>query len=140
MRRVVADSNVIFSALISGKHKYLEIFDVLDVYVPDFIFVELANYEFRIRQRAELEGALKAFTQELFSFITVIPNLAIESQSFMQAHSLCRDVDPEDIPFVALSLDLGVPLWTNDKPLSEGLRARGYQQLISSREIFDVLA
>lgn len=110
MKRVVADSNVVFAALISGKTQYLEIFETLEVYVPDFIFVELANYEPRIRRKADWQGTLKAFTQELFSSITVIPNLAIESGSFMKAHSLCRDVDPEDIPFVALSLDLGVPL------------------------------
>lgn len=137
--RVVADANVVFSALISGKSIYLEIFESAEVYVPDFIFTEIARYELRIRQRVHLQEHLKSFTQELFSYITVIPNLAIESGSFMRAHSLCRDIDPEDIPFVALSIELAVPLWTNDKKLIDGLQAKGYRNLISSSEIFDIL-
>lgn len=137
--RVVADSNVIFSALISSKSTYLEIFESVEVFVPDFIFVEIAKYESRIRQRAKLEGHLKFFTQALFRHITVIPNLAIDSGSFLRAYSLCRDIDPEDTPSVALSIDLSVPLWTNDKQLSNGLRAQGYTNLIDSSEIFESL-
>ena len=137
--RIVADSNVIFSALISGKAIYLDIFESAEIYVPDFIFIEMARYESRIRQRANVRKALKAFTQELFSYVTVIPNLAIDSGSFLRAHDLCRDIDPEDIPFVALSIDLNMPLWTNDKKLSNGLSPKGYKNLISSSEIFDLL-
>lgn len=136
---MVVDSNVVFSALISGKSTYLDIFESSEIFVPDFIFIEIAKYESRIRQQASLQEYLKSFTQELFSYITVIPNLAIASGSFMRAYSLCREIDPEDTPFVALSIDLSVPLWTNDKRLSDGLRAQGYTELISSSEIFDLL-
>ncbi len=137
--KVVADANVLFSALISGKAIYLEIFEMSDVYVPDFIFIEIARYEARIKQRASLDEYLKLFTQKLFTYITVIPNIAIESGSFMRAHSLCGDIDPADIPFVALSIDLGVSLWTNDKKLSDGLRAKGYTDLVTSSEMFELL-
>ncbi len=137
--KVVADTNVLFSALISGKNIYLEIFEAADVYVPDFVFIEMARYESRIRQRANMQESLKGFTQELFSYISVIPNLAIESGSFMEAHRLCRDIDPEDIPFVALNIDLKVPLWTNDKKLSDGLKAEGFTNLMNSLKIFDLL-
>lgn len=33
--RIVVDSNIIFSALISGKEVYLDIFKKNDVYIPD---------------------------------------------------------------------------------------------------------
>lgn len=137
--RFVVDSNVLFSALMSGKNIYLEVFEAAEVYVPDFIFLEMAKYELRIRQRTNLQGSLKTFTRELFSRITVIPNLAIDFGSFMRAHHLCQDIDPEDIPFVALSIDLALPLWTNDKKLSDGLQAKGYTHLINSAEIFELL-
>lgn len=128
------------SALISGKNAYLEVFESAEVYVPDFIFVEIARYELRIRQQVHIREYLKTFTQELFSHVTVIPNLAIESGSFMRAHELCRDIDSQDIPYVALSIELGVPLWTNDRKLSDGLNAKGYTNLASSSEIFELLA
>lgn len=137
--KVVADANVIFSAIISGRSIYLDIFESAEIYAPDFVFVEIAKYELQIRQQVHVKEHLKSFTQELFSHVTVIPNLAIESGSFMQAHDLCRDIDPADIPFVALSIELSVPLWTNDKKLSNGLKRKGYTNLISSPEIFEIL-
>lgn len=137
--KVVADANIIFSALISGKNIYLEVFESAEVYVPDFVFIEIARYESRIKQRVHIREYLKSFTQELFSHVTVIPNLAIESGSFMQAHELCKDIDLQDIPFVALSIELSVPLWTNDKKLSDGLSAKGYTNLVSTSVIFELL-
>ena len=136
--KLVVDSNIVFSALISARSIYLEIFEATDVYVPDFIFVEMARYETRIRQQTELEDALKLFTQDLFANITVILNIAIASGSFMKAHSLCANIDPEDIPFVALSIDLDMPLWRNDKKLREGLRAKGYTSVVGSSDVFDL--
>ena len=45
---IVLDSNILFSALISGKEVYIEILRSLDIYVPDFIFNELSKYQERI--------------------------------------------------------------------------------------------
>ena len=40
---VVLDSNILFSALISGKEAYLEILRAVNAYAPDFIFQENAK-------------------------------------------------------------------------------------------------
>lgn len=138
--KVVVDSNIIFSALISCKTTYLEIFELAEVYVPDYLLIEVSKYEARINRQNKLASALKVFTQALFSQITVIPNLAIDSRSFLKAHSLCKDIDLKDIPFVALSIDLSVPLWTDDKALSNGLKAKGYSNVVSSTEIFNLVS
>jgi len=42
--KIVADSNILFSALISGKELWIDIFRSSEVCVPDFIFTELSNY------------------------------------------------------------------------------------------------
>lgn len=46
--KVVLDSNVLFSALISGKELYIDVFKALQVYVPDFIFGEISKYQEKI--------------------------------------------------------------------------------------------
>lgn len=114
---VVLDSNILFSALISGKEAYLEILRAVNAYAPDFIFQEIAKYEERIISKTKSKTAFKLFVRELFSEITVIPKLAIAAASFEQAFLLCHDVDPKDTPYLALSIDLDFPLWTNDKKL-----------------------
>lgn len=46
--KIVLDSNILFAALISGKEVYLDIFKALQIYVPDFVFIEICKYEIRL--------------------------------------------------------------------------------------------
>ena len=137
--RLVADSNILFSALISGKPVYLDIFRSTQIFVPDFMFLEIEKYEERIIRKTRLGQSFRQFTRELFGEVTVIPKLAIAPESFAMAYALCHDIDEKDTPFLALSIDLEIPLWTNDKPLFDGLRSKGYGRLIGNDEIFALL-
>lgn len=73
----------------------------------------------------------------VFERITVVPNLIISTQSYYQAFILCRDIDPKDTDYVALSLQLGITLLTRDKPLSDGLRIKGFTNIIILDELFN---
>lgn len=134
---IVLDTNIIFSALISGKEIYIDILRSLDVYVPDFIFRELYKYQERIIKRTKLSDEFMFFTRQLFSEITVIPRLAISQQSYEKALLLCDDIDQKDTAFLALSIEYNIPLWTNDKNLLQGLDAKGYEKIITTEEIFE---
>jgi predicted nucleic acid-binding protein len=136
---IVADSNILFSALISGKSVYLDIFRIAKVYVPDFIFLEIEKYEKRIIKKTKLKNTFRNFVRDLFTEVTVIPKLAISSESFARAYDLCRDIDEKDTPFLALSIELDISLWTNDKILLDGLRDKGYSNIIGNDEIFKLL-
>ena len=136
---VVVDTNILFSALISGKAAYLDIFRAAKIYSPDFIFLEIAKYEERIIKRTRAKESFQSFAKNLFSQMTVIPKLAISSNSFSQAYEFCQDIDEKDTPFLALSIELTVPLWTNDKVLINGLREKKYSNIVSNDEMFDLL-
>jgi len=41
---------------------------------------------------------------------------------------LCRDIDINDAPFVALALELEAVLWTGDKTLKNGLKDKGFDR------------
>ncbi|MFQ5866246.1 MAG: PIN domain-containing protein [bacterium] len=45
-------------------------------------------------------------------------------------------MDPKDTAYLALSLELDIPLWTNDKKLIQGLTKKGYTKIITTEEIF----
>ena len=74
------------------------------------------------------------FTQLLFEELTVIPKFAISSMNWQKAYEICKDVDEKDTPFVALSLELDVPLWTNDKKLGEGVKKKGFDRFVTVDE------
>ena len=136
--KLVVDSNVLFAALISGRKVYLDVFSSLEIYTPDFIFIEIEKYQERIIKKTKLADEINVFTRKLFSEIIVIPKLGISDSSFQQAFSLCTDIDPKDTPFVALSIELKLPLWTKDQKLIDGLQAQGFHDIVTTEEIFEV--
>ena len=79
---------------------------------------------------------LKAYTLALFDKITVVPNLLISLPNYRIAHELCKDIDPKDMTYVALSIELQYTLLTRDKPLADGLRAKGFTDVITLDELF----
>lgn len=136
--RVVVDSNIIFSALISGKEVYLDIFKQNDVYIPDIVFSELNKYEVRLIQKTKLrQTEFKNFIRMLFEEVIVIPKFAISGENWQKAYKICNDIDEKDTPFVALSLELQIPLWTNDKKLLSGVREKGFDNIVTSEQLFD---
>lgn len=76
----------------------------------------------------------------LFKEITVIPKFAISKENWHEAYGLCADIDEKDTPFVALSLELTVPLWTNDKKLIKGLKKKGFDNLLTTEELMTDLS
>lgn len=74
-----------------------------------------------IRRTSNCEGSLRfqylvfSFCKRLFSEITVIPRFAISKENYKKALSICDEIDPKDTAYLALSIELNLPLWTNDK-------------------------
>lgn len=134
--KVVLDSNILFSSLISGKDLYIDIFKSLEIYVPDFVFAEISKYEETIIKKTKKGDDFRFFVRELFSEIIVIPKFAISKENYREALSLCHDVDVKDTAYLALSLELDIPLWTNDKKLIPGLTKKGFEKIITTEEIF----
>lgn len=134
--KIVLDANILFSSLISGNQLYVDIFKALEIYMPDFTFIEISKYENKIIKKTKAKDDFTFFVRELFAEITVIPKLAISKANYEKAVSLCSDIDPKDSAYLALSIEFDIPLWTNDKKLIQGLAEKGYTKTITTEEIF----
>ena len=134
--KIVIDSNIIFSALISGKEMYIDIFKTNDVFIPDVVFTELNKYEARLIKKTKLKkNEFGTFVKMLFEEITVIPKFAISPENWRKAYDICNTIDEKDTPFVALSLELEIPLCTNDKKLYEKLKEKGFGNFVTVEEL-----
>lgn len=134
--KIVVDSNIIFSALISGKEFYLDVFRTNNVYLPDIVFSELSRYESYLIAKTRLDqNDFKVFVQMLFEEVTVVPKFAISVENWKNAYRICEDIDEKDTPFVALSLELKIPLWTNDKKLIDGLKKKRFENILTTEEL-----
>ena len=124
------------SIYLKRNNSIIDIFRVLEIYVPDFIFVELSKYQEKIIKKTKMKEEFTSFVRDLFSELNVIPKLAITQQSYEKALQLCSDIDPKDTAYLALSIELDIPLWFNDKKLIEGLMNKGYKKIITTEKIW----
>ena len=72
----------------------------------------------------------------MFKRITVLPNYVISLRNHLVAFELCKDIDRKDMVYIALALEFDYTLLTRDKPLVDGLRSKGFTNIIMLDELF----
>ncbi|MCF8371978.1 MAG: hypothetical protein K9H64_10170 [Bacteroidales bacterium] len=125
----VVDTNQIFSALIPKASKIRDLlFDNgYKFYSPNFLISEIYKHKAKLLKNSKLtDDEFYLYFNGIIERIRFIPVDFIGVESRQKAYDLCKDVDLKDTPFVALAIELGIPLWTGDKKLKEGLKSKGF--------------
>jgi len=134
--KIVIDTNIIFSSLLSSNEKYLKLFNNYSFYAPNYLIYEIFKYKSKISKFSNLQ--LREI-DEFFSFIVKRINFKNEIDlsvlSLKQAYELCYDIDKNDIAFVALTIELNGVLLTGDKKLYNGLKNKGFDKLIKMEDL-----
>jgi predicted nucleic acid-binding protein len=129
MMRCVIDTNVIFSALhkSNAEREHLLFHPDYEYFSCELLWLEIERYEKKLRQhsRRTVED-FDAIHAQLRTTIRIVEDHTISLASIMAAYRLCYAIDLDDAPFVALALDLEIPLWTGDETLRRSLTKRGF--------------
>lgn len=75
----------------------------------------------------------------VLSNINIVPENKISEQSWQEAFDLIKEIDEDDTPFIALSIELGAKLWTGDKVLSKGLNTKGINLTVSITDLKKIM-
>ena len=137
--KLILDSNILFSCLMSGNKFYIDLLSQNQCFSPDFIFEEIKKYENRILRKTRLNINFKEYCKEVFIHLVVIPKLAIDDENWIKAIDLCQDVDEKDTAYVAFSLELDIPLLTRDNKLYRGLRKKQFENVILLEKFLEYL-
>lgn len=141
---VTVDANILFSALISSNSRLAKI--LTDPYLViqrvscHYAMVELFKHQPKIVQFAK-----KPLETVIDDLTTLINNLQwynetlIQPQHWQEAAQLTAGVDSADISYVALTLETGGWLWTGDKKLTAHLRSMGFDRVLSTEELAQML-
>jgi predicted nucleic acid-binding protein len=133
---IVVDTSILFSLLLreeSAQRKGFLTDNAIAFHCPRFVFVELFKHKERIAQATELSpDDLLECLYELLARIHFVEEGGIPIGTWMEARRLCRDVDPKDTPFVALTLHSDGRLWTGDTQLKAGLRSKGFDRFFET--------
>ncbi len=127
----IIDANVLISMLISGKSAYKQVLKTYRFIMPDYALFEVNTYKNIIREKRKMkENELKEWTYFVFSNVIILPEYVLSQESWDKAQTLLQDIDLKDTHYVALSMELDLPLLTRDKPIYKGLRKQGYRKMM----------
>jgi len=145
---LVLDSNILFTIIIAGKRS--KAYHVIEKYELDLFMPEEALLEFHRHVEKLRRHAIKDFETKVmlaFMLVHVVPRELYEDK-LRDAYTIAERFDPKDTPFIALSLKLNVPIWTEDKDVIKyGIQTRRYialdtiaiEKILSGKSLENVL-
>jgi predicted nucleic acid-binding protein len=132
--RVVVDTNILFSALLRQESRFADALFRAEYqfFVCESVLVELFKHKEKILRASRLtDSDLLRLYHVLLRGLTLYKEDVISAENWKLAGDLCRGIDEDDTPHVALALELGAMLWTGDAKLREGLQSRGFSRFFS---------
>ncbi|TDB68029.1 PIN domain-containing protein [Arundinibacter roseus] len=131
MTDFVIDANILMSILISGKASYKPLLTYYNFILPDFVLVEVEKYKHILRTKHRMQDdEFLQWTYFVFSQITILPQYALNEESLKKSKKLLDKIDLKDTTYVALAMQLDLPLLTRGNPLYEGLRKQGFRKVM----------
>lgn len=140
---VIIDSNIVFSAILNSQSKIGQII-INSSNIFRFYTVSLLKDE--IERHKDKLLSISGFTdeqyqnsyQKIIRRINFIDDILIPDDVIEDAIDLVADIDENDILFVALTNHLHAKLWTGDKKLISGLKAKGYSNTLITNDMYDI--
>ena len=138
---IVIDANIVWSTAYRASSQVGQLVMASDqeevsFYAPSYLKSELDRHLPKI---VELSGQTQlevtTVLQAAYRKLKFISDAQIPFAYFQAALPLVRDIDIDDIVFVALNDYLSGYLWTGDRQLYNGLKAKGYQKVVNLDEL-----
>lgn len=108
----------------------------IQLYAPLYLKSEIEKYMPKLVQISKLEVTeVSRILVLLYTKINFINDKDIPFQYYKTAVFYVKDVDMNDLPFVALNEFIDGTLLTGDFKLHTGLVAKGYQKVVTFRQI-----
>ena len=137
MRKIVVDTNILFSSLRAKNSRLRQVLERVDCrfYTPNFLMIEVFRHKERILQKSKAtEDEVYEILYQTLHKITFVNEETISLGNFIEAYKLCSNVDENDTPFVALTIELEGELWTRDDTLKCGLIKKEFNAFFNENE------
>ena len=115
--RLIVDTNILISSLIKDSiTREILLLPFMDFYLPEFALEEVEAHKTKISKLSGLSrDEIDFFLDLLLENISIVPARTIRPY-LKEAEKIIGDIDPGDIPFIALALAVDNDvIWSNDK-------------------------
>ncbi len=142
--KIIVDTNIVFSAILNVNSRIgrllIQAPPSIAFYSCDFLVYEIRKHKDKLLKITKLsKNELWELQQLVTQKIHFINDDLLNDDLLDYAENLLQDIDIDDAPFVTLAMQLEGKLWTGDKKLSEGLAKKGFQNLISTEKLLELM-
>lgn len=140
MKKIVVDTNIIFSCLVNSQGIIGDIIfnseDIFEFYSNQYMRFEIRKHWDKLKNISKLtdQELTTSYEKMLTKFIFINEEL-IPQKDWEKAETLVQNIDLDDTDFVALTKHLKGGLWTGDKPLYDGLKAKRFRSVYNTQNI-----
>ncbi len=136
---VITDSNILYSALITPNGvvaKILKDKSSIQFFAPNYLVEEINEHSEELacslgKTRKQILTDFKHLTKR----VNIIDAALVPKECVQDALEIVKDIDVDDVFFVALHLFLKHKIWTSDKVLIKGLKNKNYDICITTSEL-----
>jgi predicted nucleic acid-binding protein len=116
--RLVADANVLFSAVLGGRARaVLEHPQTTEVLTAEATLAEVQEYAAQLAVKKNL--SLDIVLMSVATLPVNVVQREVYEKSIAEARRRIGRRDPDDVEILALALHAGIPLWSNDNDFED---------------------
>jgi len=140
---IIVDTNIIFSAILNTNSTIGDLIltseKVFQFWSCNFLLTEIKKHTEKLKKISKLNAAELIEAQKIiYKNLSLFDEILIPKIKKVKAYNLVKDVDLNDIAFVALNEYKQALLWTGDKVLINGLKAKAYDRIITTEEMINL--
>ena len=137
---IIIDTNIAFSAILNSKSTIGDLIlnsnKIFQFWSCRYLLEEIDNHWDKLKKISKLDDSdLRESQRLIYKNINFIDEEQIPKIHRLRAYDLVKDIDLNDIVFVALNEYQKSILWTGDKVLINGLNSIGYDKVITTDKL-----
>jgi predicted nucleic acid-binding protein len=137
---VTVDTNIIFSVLVNTNSTIGDLLinsdDYFKYYCCAYMRFEIEKHWAKLLKASKLsEEELRESQYRVYKKIHFLSEDIMPAEVWIYAENVVKDIDIDDIDFVAINEYLDGILWTGDKELYAGLKSKGYEKVCNTSEM-----
>lgn len=139
--RVIVDANIVFSGILNSNGKIGDLLinsqKTLEFIAPDFLRVEIKKHYSKLAKISRMTvEEIRESEFQVCKDIIFISEEQIKKSTWLSAHKLVSDIDPNDTHYVAYSKHFRCKIWSGDKELIKGLAKKSFSNFISTEQLY----
>lgn len=140
MKKIIIDTNIIFSCLLNSQGIIGDLIfnsdSIFEFYSNQYMRFEINKHWNKLKKVSKLTDLeLETAYDKMLTKFTFINEELISQTNWEKAEALVANIDLDDTEFVALTKYLKGGLWTGDRVLYEGLKAKRFRTVHNTQDI-----